>query len=637
MARVPVPSSQGAQSLGGQGVPDPVSTPQLRARAPDLTATSRAVAKNLQSTLASGAEIADTLGKQEDNRKLMELQNATKAWERENLFGPNGVYSRRNGNAIGATDEMEQRTEEATRQILDRMEMSGRARRTAEQWLSSRRQTVLDSVARHELTEREKYNGELMASSLQNSVEEAALFFNQPERFAAARERVRIEATEVGRTKGYDGDALDEFVDNHVSDMNALGIRRAISAGRTDVAQGILETAVEGGDLEGDQIPQLEEMVRSASNQQRAFQLTEAALAANPEDLEAQLEYVRTRAADNADLRNAAVSEVKVRNNEERAIQQDQQRRRYNNLRERIANGYDPTPADLQGLTEPQQKTLRQKRLDYRNRLANPDLERPTDYDVYNDLERRLAVNPQQLEDMSFEEFETRYYSGLSPKDWRYALGQWRAMQANEAERERAAAEGAHDVSGITESRSLNDTAELIAGPDAEPEALAQTKSRLSLEYDQRVRSLARQLGREPTTNERRDVLNNLAEERIVVDYGLFGGETEQATFMMTEDDRVDFVDDIGIPARYQEGMAQNFDRAVNAVRNSGMDVSRSTLQHLMEMSISSEVGEQNRYLFMDFMPLIVDTLTRNGRAVNRTNIMAEWQYLKRTDPRVAQ
>ena len=197
--RVPTPSIQGAQALGGTQA-QAADTPFQTLRMPDTAFNAR-----LLSQLGGDmTRLGEYMQEQEDERLLLEFQAGLGEWERQTLYGelPDGTGTATGGMlglegeaAFGMTDRLANDFDTFLSEFNPRLTgLSRSGQLAAQRYAQSRRETLLDQATRQEVAARAAYNQRLRAQALAAAQGAAAFAWSSDESLAAAEANVRSSA-----------------------------------------------------------------------------------------------------------------------------------------------------------------------------------------------------------------------------------------------------------------------------------------------------------------------------------------------------------------------------------------------------------------------------------------------------------
>lgn len=179
MVKVPTPAQSGAQQLG---TVQPIA--QRDPSVPNLSAGVAAAFRPWIQLAGGVAELGAIMQKQENERNLLDVQNAYQKFEREAMFGENGWASQQGEGAFGLTQRAEADINRFRSELLEGRPLNGATRQAAEQWLSGQANQALSKVASHEYTQREAHITRQMEAGLALAVETAASYHNNPAELA---------------------------------------------------------------------------------------------------------------------------------------------------------------------------------------------------------------------------------------------------------------------------------------------------------------------------------------------------------------------------------------------------------------------------------------------------------------------
>lgn len=259
--RVPTPDIQGAQRLGGMQA-EAAATPFQRLTLPDMAFNSRM----LQQLGESGIQFANYQQEQEDERLLLELQAGVGDWERSVLFGEDvtgaptgqgGVLALQERDAFGLTRRVEADFDAHLAQYNEALTgLSRNGRMAAREFAQTRRDALLDQLARFEFQQREAYNNRLRREAEAAAARAAETAWASPEAMAAGEARL-ISATTNRAAYEFAGipdeaerqRLIDEAVAAELEQFQRTAIMRAVGQGEPKIGRRLYDEAVERGTI----------------------------------------------------------------------------------------------------------------------------------------------------------------------------------------------------------------------------------------------------------------------------------------------------------------------------------------------------------------------------------------------------
>ena len=197
MVKVPTPQYQGSQPLGTVQL-EPAATPFQTTSAPDMSAKGRA----LQQLGEAGMAMAATLNQRKQDVTIREQQQKFFELERELTDPQTGIFARRGAAANGASDEIANRVDALTANMLkdDRLTTSGRL--ALEQWTMGQQARLVGRAVNHELDETRAYETQLVQAQLDAVADRAASDYTSTNAAAAAITQAEQAANTLADMQG---------------------------------------------------------------------------------------------------------------------------------------------------------------------------------------------------------------------------------------------------------------------------------------------------------------------------------------------------------------------------------------------------------------------------------------------------
>lgn len=217
MVRIPQPQPRG-QKVGSIDT-TPANTPTFNVRPADTSQ----MGQDLQSLGQSLSNVAVELQDRTNDAALREAELAYMDFEREVLDPQNGVFARRQGNAIGATAEVTNRFQEVKGDILGRFgdRVSNNGKQALEQYLTGAEQRMWKRVASHELSEATAHEESLIAGQMEAQMDRASLLYTDGAEVAAAEIQVSTLAGDLADARGLTGQAREQFIEKRTTALHA--------------------------------------------------------------------------------------------------------------------------------------------------------------------------------------------------------------------------------------------------------------------------------------------------------------------------------------------------------------------------------------------------------------------------------
>ena len=217
-------------------------------RGPDRTTPMNADTRGIGSGLAEAAgaiaDIGGSVSKMLQERKAKEDEAAlmdyeVKASEIENriLLDPNeGALTQRGQNAIGVRERAVGEYESQTAEL--KAGLNGAVKERAEMLDKRRRIQIESSLFQHETQESEKYQASQAVAGIENSVNNAGLYYTDPDRIKWEATRAKTYAEKLADMRG---DAVD-------AETRTKGVNKAVS----DVYAGVIDRKLQDDPYEAE-------------------------------------------------------------------------------------------------------------------------------------------------------------------------------------------------------------------------------------------------------------------------------------------------------------------------------------------------------------------------------------------------
>ena len=193
------------------------------------------------------AQVAERIQAEEDATRVVEAQNALSAWERSFFNDPeSGIFSRKNGDAVGLYDEAAKVYEEKVNELTGTL-LNDRQRMAFYRSASGSMNAKLDAAARHEAAQRQSWMAETAKQTMAVKLDDIAANYGDGAIVEAALADVRgsIEAL----FPGMGGEFVDAATARFVSSAHLARIDAALKADDPDLALSIFdanEEAIDG-------------------------------------------------------------------------------------------------------------------------------------------------------------------------------------------------------------------------------------------------------------------------------------------------------------------------------------------------------------------------------------------------------
>lgn len=298
-------------------------------------------------------ERATELQKKENIRRANDALATTGDALRTYLNDPEkGVFARQGQNALGATKEATDTLEKIQKDTLDTFENDAQREAFNSLW-DNRRESTLDSVARHEATQKKRADAESMQLVVKDAIADASTNYTN----AAMRQDAinRAMAALDQNLEGLSPEAVQAQKDAALSTIHASVVERYLDAGNTGMANAYFKA--HKGLIQGDDAGKLEKSMKEGNEQANAYSTAARIAQQNPDDLAAQI--VAARQIGDTKLQDRVLTELKQRYNDDQVINEAKAQANLGAAREYLTAGKPVPPTVMATLTDAQQKSLR--------------------------------------------------------------------------------------------------------------------------------------------------------------------------------------------------------------------------------------------------------------------------------------
>lgn len=186
MPRVPTQTDNEVQLRG---------LPTQRFNAPDIGAGGEIIGRSLQrfgNSLAEAAKDVDDIDAMYDEARAKQLDNEYQTFEREQLFGEQGYYTKQNADALNFRTPTEEALTKKREELLAKTQ-STRERRMLDDVLTRRTQSTFEGIGRYAQGQAREYAKTQSIARIGNAKDNYIRFIDDPERSAAELATIKSE------------------------------------------------------------------------------------------------------------------------------------------------------------------------------------------------------------------------------------------------------------------------------------------------------------------------------------------------------------------------------------------------------------------------------------------------------------
>lgn len=273
MVTIPTPANRGAPV--GSVETTPANTPFMNVRPADRSAITDDMQRAGQVLQQTGQE----LSRRANDAALRQAEVDYMEFEREILDPQTGIFTRRQGDAVGVTAEVEQRFNEFRGKAMANSDrLSGSGRQALEQYLQGAEQRMWKRAASHELQETTAYEETLIGAQIEGQIDRAALLYSDPAEVAAAAFQIESLAGDLADSRGLKGEARIQFIEAQTSAMHAQVANQMAATGNAVGAQAYLEEQLSSGNMDATDARALLAKVRPLAVEQQGKELAGVAM-----------------------------------------------------------------------------------------------------------------------------------------------------------------------------------------------------------------------------------------------------------------------------------------------------------------------------------------------------------------------
>lgn len=217
----------------------------------------KAASKFGQGLEKSSADLQVVIEKSEkdlDSTALMEFENSIRDWENENLWDEkNGIYNRKGKDSFGSDVEAKKKFGASFDKYIDDADFqTPEARQKAMEYLERRRDQVTKDVGRHIAGQRDVYDQATFTASIAGHVEDAAKYYNDPQKIKMALAGIRVKTRKESDRFGRDPAVTMQAIEKNISLAHKSILERMIANKDASAAAEYLEAnkdEIDGADI----------------------------------------------------------------------------------------------------------------------------------------------------------------------------------------------------------------------------------------------------------------------------------------------------------------------------------------------------------------------------------------------------
>ena len=276
----------------------------------------------------------------EDDRASMEIEQQIRDWSFETTQGENGVYRKRGGGAIGSTKAVQEDYTKFSANLLKGRVVSSKARQRIDQYIGERGSSIEKEVGRYEMAQKEVYDNGLREARIKGAIEDAATYYNDPQKLAESESMIRSTMKRSAAANGWSPEETAQQIESEVSSMHKNVINRMLAQKLGGGAKAYLDKNRK--EIDGKDIIAIEKAVSTGVISQVAQNATDSIMAQDMTQTEA---LVKVRANYKGKERDEIVNRVKVRYSEGASLEAAQTKALQKSGWEKIQKG--GTPSEL--------------------------------------------------------------------------------------------------------------------------------------------------------------------------------------------------------------------------------------------------------------------------------------------------
>tara|TARA_R110000851_G_scaffold5398_1_gene22361 strand:- start:3419 stop:5113 length:1695 start_codon:yes stop_codon:yes gene_type:complete len=173
-------------------------------------------------------EFAQKQVRAEDERASMEIEQQIRDWGFEATQGEGGVYTRRGGGAIGSTKSVQENYAKFSSDLLKGRVVSSAARQKIEAYIGQKGSAMEKEVGRYEMAQKRVYDDGLREARIKGSIEDAATYYNDPQKLAESESRIRSTMQRSADANGWSPEETAQQIESEVSSMHKNVIDRML-------------------------------------------------------------------------------------------------------------------------------------------------------------------------------------------------------------------------------------------------------------------------------------------------------------------------------------------------------------------------------------------------------------------------
>lgn len=284
MVTIPTPQQPG-QPIGSVQTVD-AQTPFQNIR-PASTAGVGAAAEQTAGLLGAvgdvGMQLAGALSKRRNDIAMRQIETQAMQFERDLLNPTSGVLSRRQGNAVGITNEAGSQLDQFRDRMLSEYGegLSSSGRQAIEQYLDGFSQRAWKTAAAHELRETKQYEETMFDAQMEALGDRATIFAGDPDAVGSIVNRTIQIAEDHAASLGItDPAARDQFVQDKTT-STLVASANALASTDPERASQLLDEGVKLGVMDPTDAQRAQQQLKPLVIKQKARQAVDLARAAD--------------------------------------------------------------------------------------------------------------------------------------------------------------------------------------------------------------------------------------------------------------------------------------------------------------------------------------------------------------------
>lgn len=391
------------------------------------------LARAVQGAANEFDDIAARHQQENDAAELNEYRRRFNDFENDRLFGENGTYNKKAGDALGEPKAVESDFDKFTTETIAGIK-NPNVQRAVRELAAARRNQITSDVTKYAFDQREKWLDDQYEADITSSVGRAANHATDPAVIATELKAVTARTVNRLRSQGAADSVIAVKAAEKRGEIHTAVVQRLLAAQDYDGAyayfHGDEKTKGHADDIvDPDVKVKLQEAVHDGKAIMDSSSIASEAISAHPDDLASQLAYIKDKTDDPDVLSKARTLVRQDRTDRDQALS-DWQKGQYSALWQSIHDGHIKSNAELNPSIVRQLTTEQQKGLDTALANARKGLEPATDWGKYTEF-FSTAADPTLSREKKLALLDpSRYRNALSDSDYEKAVATYNDIQA---------------------------------------------------------------------------------------------------------------------------------------------------------------------------------------------------------------